>query len=73
LFDDVRAAAVPVVMEHTAADLIALMGTLSPYHRMTADQQAALTVALVALEDELGRRIRSTTAAVLVTARKVGR
>jgi SAM-dependent methyltransferase len=73
LFEDVRAAVVPVVREHTAAELIALMGTLSPYQRMTADQRAALTVALVALEHELGRRIRSTTAAVLVTARRVGR
>jgi SAM-dependent methyltransferase len=71
LFDEVRAAAVPVVREHTAAELIDLVRTLSPYHRMTADQQAALEASIVALEEELGRPIRSTTAAVLVTARKV--
>lgn len=70
LFHDVSAAAIPVIREHTAAELIALLGTLSPYHRMTADQQAALGASIVALEEDLGRPIRSTTAAVLVTARK---
>jgi SAM-dependent methyltransferase len=71
LFDDVRVAAVPVVRQHTAAELIALLRTLSPYHRMTAHQQDALEASIVALEGDLGRPIRSTTAAVLVTARKV--
>jgi SAM-dependent methyltransferase len=71
LFGDVRAAAVPVVREHTAAELVALLRTLSPYHRMTASQQAALETSMVDLEEKLGRPIRSTTAAVLVTARKV--
>ena len=71
LFEDVRAAAVPVVRQHTAAELMALLSTLSPYHRMTADQQAALGASIVALEEQLGRPVRSTTAAVLVTARKV--
>lgn len=71
LFCDVRAAAESVVRQDTAAELIAVVRTLSPYHRMTADQQAALESSLVALEEELGRPMRSTTAAVLVTARKV--
>jgi hypothetical protein len=71
LFDDVRAAAVPVVRDHTASELIGLVRTLSPYHRMTAEQQAALGASIVALAEELGRPIRSTTAAVLVTARKL--
>jgi len=71
LFDDVRAAAVPVVRQHTATELIALMRTLSPYHRMTAHRQAALEASIVALQEALGRPMRSTTAAVLVTARKV--
>lgn len=70
LFEDVRAVVVPVVREHTAAELIALLATLSPYHRMTADQQAALEDSIVDLEANLGRRIRSTTATILVTARK---
>jgi SAM-dependent methyltransferase len=71
LFDDVRAAAVPVVREHSATDLIALVRTLSPYHRMTADQQAALEDAIVDLQERLGRPFRSTTAAVLVSARAI--
>ena len=71
LFGDVWSAAVPVVREHTSSELVALMRTLSPYHRMTEDQQEALEASIVALEADLGRPIRSTTAAVLVTARKV--
>lgn len=71
LFGDVGAAAVPVVREHTAAELIALLRTLSPYHRLTAEQQAALDASIVALAGDLGRPMRATTAAILVTARKV--
>jgi SAM-dependent methyltransferase len=70
-FGDVRAAALPVVREHTAVELIALLRTLSPYHRMTADQQAALEASIARLGADLGRPVRSTTAAVLVTARKI--
>ncbi|HTY71902.1 MAG TPA: class I SAM-dependent methyltransferase [Actinomycetes bacterium] len=70
LFDDVRAAAVPVVWERTATELIALLRTLSPYHHLTADQQSVFEASIVDLERDLGRPIRSTTAAVLVTARK---
>lgn len=70
LFGEVRAAAAPVVREHTAAELIALLRTLSPYHRMSRKQQAGLASSIIGLERNLGRRIRSTTAALLVTARK---
>lgn len=72
LFSDVRAVAEPTVRQHTAAELVALLRTLSPFHRMSTDQQSALEAAVVALEQKLARPIRSTTAAVLVTARKVG-
>ena len=71
LFDDVRAAAIPSVREHTAAELIGLLRTLSPYHRLAAGQRAALEASIAALATDLGRPLRSTTAAVLVTARKV--
>lgn len=72
LFSDVQAAGSPVVMEQTAEQLLALLRTLSPYHRMTPDQQAGLQAAVTALGAQLGRPFRSTTAAVLVTARKAG-
>lgn len=71
LFDDVRAAAEPIVREDTADELIALVRTLSPYYRMTGEQQVRLEASIVSLERDLGRPLRSTTAAVLVTARKV--
>lgn len=70
VFSDVRAAAELTRRQHTAAELVALLRTLSPYHRMDADQQSALEASIADLETSLGRPIRSTTAAVLVTARK---
>jgi hypothetical protein len=63
--------AVPVVSQYTATELIALLRTLSPCHRMTADQQAAFEASIVGLEGSLGRPTRSTTAAILVIARKI--
>lgn len=72
LFADVRAVAAPASRRHSAVELIALLRTLSPYHRLTADQRRALESCVLTLEMELGRPIRSTTAAVLVTATKVG-
>jgi SAM-dependent methyltransferase len=71
LFGDVRAATVTVENEYTGVQLHALLRTLSPYHRMTSDQQDSLERSIVALENELGRAFRSTTAAILVTARKL--
>lgn len=51
---------------------MALLRTLSPYHRMSGDQQAELEASIVSLEGNLGRPVRSTTAAAAITARKVG-
>lgn len=72
LFHDVQGAAVAIVREDTADALVALMRTLSPYRGMTAKQRAAIEASIVSFAGELGRPIRSTVAAVLVTARKVG-
>lgn len=72
LFGEVRAAAIPAVREMAAAEVIGVLRTLSHYHRMTADQQTALEASMVVLEEELGRPLRATIAAILVTARKVG-
>ncbi|HEY4829390.1 MAG TPA: class I SAM-dependent methyltransferase [Solirubrobacteraceae bacterium] len=70
LFDDVEVAVVPAFLEHTAEELNALMRTLSPYHRMSPAQQRALERGNAAIEERLGRPIRSTVIAVLLTARR---
>jgi ubiquinone/menaquinone biosynthesis C-methylase UbiE len=70
LFCDVQIAAVPMLVEQTADELNALLGTLSFYHRITAGQREALQTEIIALHERLGRPIRSNTAAVLVTARR---
>ncbi len=70
LFGDVQIAVVPIRVKHTADELNALLGTLSFYHRITPDQRAALQAENVAIYERLGRPIRSSTVAVLVTARR---
>jgi ubiquinone/menaquinone biosynthesis C-methylase UbiE len=70
LFSDVHVAAVPILMEQTAAELNALFRTISSYQRLSPRQREALETGYVALYDRLGRPIRSSTVAVLVTARR---
>jgi SAM-dependent methyltransferase len=72
LFTDMRVATMPFVVEHTAAQLDGALGTMSMYSRLTADQRRRLSAENAALEARLGRPIRSSTAAVLVTARLRG-
>ncbi len=72
LFGDVRIACVPAVNEHTPEELNGLLRTLSFYSRLSPDQRRALESEHVALYERLGRRIRSSTVAVLVTARRSG-
>lgn len=69
LFDEVEVAVVPAFLEHTAEELNALLRTLSPYHRMSPAEQRALERGNREIEERLGRPIRSTVIAVLVTAR----
>ena len=69
LFDDVQVAAVPMLNEHTAEELNALFSTVSFYSRLSPRQRQELQSEYVALEERLGRHIRSSTVAVLVTAR----
>jgi ubiquinone/menaquinone biosynthesis C-methylase UbiE len=69
LFEDVQIDAVPVLMEHTAEQLNALLATLSFYQRISPGQRQALERENVAVQARLGRPIRSATVAVLVTAR----
>jgi SAM-dependent methyltransferase len=70
LFEDVQLATVPTPVEHTADELSALLGTMSFWARISPDQRDALAKGNQALEDRLGRPIRASTVAVLVTARR---
>jgi SAM-dependent methyltransferase len=69
LFEDVRVAAVPILVESGAEDLNTLFSTTSHYQRLSPRQRREIRSEYVALQERLGRPIRSSTAAVLVTAR----
>jgi len=71
LFEDARIAAMPSVVEHTAEALNALLGTMSLWARLSPRQRDALVAENDTLHHRLGRPIRSTAAACLVTARRV--
>ncbi len=70
LFSDVQIAALPTLMQQTADELNALFRTASFYHRISPSQRHALESESVAIYERLGRPIRSSTVAVLVTARR---
>ena len=70
LFEDVQLAVAPTLIEHTADELNALLGTMSFWARLSADQRDALARENRALHARLGRRIRASTLAGLVTARR---
>ena len=73
LFDDTQVAAVPTLLEHTADALNALLGTMSFWARLSPRQRDALCAENHALHQRLGRPIRSSTVACLVTSRRVQR
>ncbi len=70
LFEDAQVAAMPLLAEHTADALNALLGTMSFWARLSPEQRDALIAANQALHARLGRPIRSSTVACLVTARR---
>jgi SAM-dependent methyltransferase len=70
LFDDVQVFAVPRSLEHSAAELSALLGTMSFAASLPDRQREALDAELRALQARLGRPIRSSTVACVVTARR---
>ena len=70
LFDDAQIAAAPTLMEHTAAELNALLGTMSFWSRLSPEQREAMESASRTLYEQLGRPIRSSIVACLVTARR---
>jgi ubiquinone/menaquinone biosynthesis C-methylase UbiE len=70
LFCDVEIAAVPTLVEQTAEELNALLRTASFYQRISPAQRRALEDEHVAIYERIGRPIRSSMVAVLVTARR---
>jgi SAM-dependent methyltransferase len=70
LFGDVQLAATPMLVEHTADELNALVRTLSFYTRLSPDQRQALEREYDAICERFGRPLRSSILAALVTARK---
>jgi SAM-dependent methyltransferase len=73
LFDDAQVTAVSMLLEHTADELNALMGTMSFWARLSPRQRDALAAENQALHRRIGRPIRSSTVACLVTARRLPR
>jgi len=70
LFSDVQVAVMPKLIEHTPDQLNALVRTMSFYARLSPDQRQALEREHEAIYERLGRPIRASTVAALVTARR---
>lgn len=73
LFCEADVATVPTMLEHTGQELTALLGTLSFWARLSSRQRDALAADNDALHKRLGRPIRSSTVACLLTARRTPR
>jgi SAM-dependent methyltransferase len=70
LFGDVQVAVLPKLIEHTPDELNALLRTMSFYARLSPGQRQALEREYEAIYERLGRPIRASTVAALVTARR---
>ena len=70
LFSDVQVAVMPKLIEHTPDQLNALVRTMSFYARLSPDQRQALEREHEVIYERLGRPIRASTVAALVTARR---
>jgi SAM-dependent methyltransferase len=70
LFDDAQIAAMPRLIEHTAEELGALLGTMSFWSRLSPGQREAVEQENRTLQERLGRPIRSSVLACAVTARR---
>ncbi len=70
LFDDAQIAAMPKLIEHTADELGALLGTMSFWSRLSPEQREAVEHENRTLYKRLGRPIRSSIVACAVTARR---
>jgi SAM-dependent methyltransferase len=70
LFEDLQLATVPTLVEHTADEVNALLGTMSFWARLSPEERDALCNENHALHERLGRPIRASILAALVTARR---
>jgi SAM-dependent methyltransferase len=70
LFGDVQVAVMPKLIEHTPDQLNALVRTLSFHARLSPGQRQALDREHQAIYERLGRPIRASTIAAVVTARR---
>jgi SAM-dependent methyltransferase len=71
LFGDVQVAVRPMLAEHAPDELNALLRTMSFYSRLSPDQRQALEREHQAIYERLGRPIRASFVATLVTARRL--
>jgi SAM-dependent methyltransferase len=69
LFSDVQMSVMTKLVQHTPAELNAILRTMSFYARLSPDQRQALEREFEAIYERLGRPIRASTAAALVTAK----
>jgi SAM-dependent methyltransferase len=70
LFDEAQLAAAPMLLEHTAEELNALLGTMSFWAGLSPRQRDALAAENQAFHERIGRPIRSSALACLVVARR---
>src|SRR5580700_1649041 len=70
LFGDVQVAVMPKLIEQTPDQLNAVLRTMSFYARLSPSQRHALEREFQAIYEQLGRPIRASTVAALVTARR---
>ena len=72
LFGDAQIAVMPKLLEHTPDEVNAVIRTMSFYARLSLDQRQALEREHEAVYERLGRPIRASVVAVLVTAQRNG-
>ena len=70
LFEDVQVAVTPKLVEHTPDELNAVVRTMSFYAQLSPGQRQALEREHEAIYERLGRPIRASIVAALVTARR---
>jgi SAM-dependent methyltransferase len=73
LFEEAQLATFPSLVEHTADELNALLRTMSFWARLSPRQRDALIAENQALQQRLGRPVRSSTVACVLTARRAPR
>lgn len=70
LFGNIQSAVMPKLTEHAPDELGALVRTMSFYARLSPDQRQALDREHEAIYQRLGRPIRASMIAVLITAQR---